>query len=103
VIAVEPKKSMPPLIPLEQPRKLRRGRPRATDGPALRKKHLLVAYQYLVERRTSRDVAQEHGIDARTVRNWSKKALTYDDPEGEGLRRLVGHETIGGGEVIENA
>jgi hypothetical protein len=92
-----------PLIPVVLETPVRRGHARACDVPALQLRHIRAAYQYLVAKRTAREVARDFGCHHTTILNWSKLALTYDTPEAEGLRRLVGHETNGGGEVIENA
>jgi transposase-like protein len=76
------------LFPAEKPG-LRPGRIREMDRERVQRDHLRVAFQYLVERHTSREVARANGISEATVRVWARKALSYDTQEAEGLRRLV--------------
>ena len=67
-----------------------RGRRRIADDPVKRRRHLRCAYYRLVEGRPVRWIASRFRVSKRTVQLWVRAALGYDDPEAEGLRRLLG-------------
>jgi hypothetical protein len=52
--------------------------------------HIECAYLLLRGRHTAERIAALYGVSRATVWNWRKLALTYDDPEAIGLRRLAG-------------
>lgn len=83
------------LATLTMPRKQARpGRPPVRNQPAERRRHIDVAFDRLVRKLSLPQVALLHGISMDTVRRWSRLAVTYDEPEAEGLRRYVEHEPI---------
>lgn len=67
-----------------------RGRPKVADDPIQRRRHLRAAYFRLVAGRTPRWIAAKFRCSLRSVHYWVNAALTYDDPEAQALRELVG-------------
>lgn len=55
-----------------------------------RSKHIRAAALLLSGKYPPLKVAELHGVCLRTLYNWKEAALSYDDPEAEGLRRLAG-------------
>jgi hypothetical protein len=54
-----------------------------------RRKHIRCAYWRLVQKKSTRWIAQQFRISPRTVFLWTKAALDYDDPEAQALRVLL--------------
>jgi hypothetical protein len=73
-------------IPMNRPR--RKGRPRAGADRTERLKHIKCTGLLLGKSYSAAALARLHGVTEKTVYNWRDLALTYDDPEAEGLRRL---------------
>lgn len=71
-----------------KPRK--RGRPKSGSTRAERLKHIKCTYFLLRGRYPAASLAAMHGVSERTIFYWRALVLEkYDDPEAEGLRRLV--------------
>jgi hypothetical protein len=66
------------------------GRPPAADDREQRLKHIRCAALLLSGQYPPKGVAAMFGVSRRTAYYWRDRALTYDDPEAEGLRRLAG-------------
>ena len=75
---------------LTMPRKP--GRPRVGSTRDERVKHIKCTYFLLLGGYSSAALARMHGVGRSTVYNWRDLVLEqYDDPEAEGLRRMVAH------------
>ncbi len=70
----------------------RRGRPRVTEDADARAAHIRCTAMLLSGQATGDELAGMFGVSRRTVYNWRDLALTYDEPEAEGLRRLAGRD-----------
>lgn len=55
-----------------------------------RLRHIECAYLLLSGKHAPERIAALYGVSRRTVYLWRDAALTYDDPESVGLRRLMG-------------
>ena len=66
------------------------GRPRAGSTRDERVLHIKCTYFLLLGGYSSAALARMHGVGRSTVYNWRDLVLNrYDDPEAEGLRRMV--------------
>jgi hypothetical protein len=72
----------------DKPRR-RPGRPPAAEDREQRLKHIRCAALILSGQYPPKGVAALFGVSERTAYYWRDRALTYDDPEAEGLRRLT--------------
>jgi hypothetical protein len=77
---------------LSMPRRRPRGRPPAGATREERLKHIRAAYLLGKRICSARGLAAHYGVTKRTIYRWSELALTYEDDEAEGLRRLVGKD-----------
>lgn len=75
-----------PPTPTRQ-RKPRRGDP----GRRQRMEHIAATLLLYSGEFAPEEVAARFRCSKSTLYNWARLALTYDDPEAEGLRRLVVH------------
>jgi hypothetical protein len=80
-----------PPLPVASSRSRRRpGRRWYASDEEERLKHIRAAGLLLSGKYTPEGIAALHGVHVRTIYRWRDAALTYDDIEAVGLRRLVG-------------
>ena len=65
-----------------------RGRPRVELDPEQRALHLACAKARLIYGMSAEKVAQTFDVSERTVRDWVRRALTYDGPVADVLRNV---------------
>jgi DNA invertase Pin-like site-specific DNA recombinase len=57
----------------------KRGRPRADQSPKDRDRHVQALILRTIGRCGTREVARAYDVSERTVRNWTRRAMDYDD------------------------
>lgn len=70
-------------------RSRRPGRRWHDPDEAERLKHIRAAALLLSRKYSPEGIAALHGVSVRTIYRWLGLALTYDEPEAEGLRRVM--------------
>lgn len=70
----------------------RPGRPRVSENPEARERHIQCAMMRLATFATVEETAAAFDISERTVHNWTALALTYQDHRSNFLRRLSGRD-----------
>jgi transposase-like protein len=71
----------------------RRGRPRASDDPAQRQRHVECAALMASGRLPVARIARKLGISRATAYNWRDATRDYDEADTLALRRLYGRDS----------